>query len=71
MALSLATIEADLKTAVSEADGYVDLGDKIADNVASYASEIPGVGADVKEAVSVLDELTKVLDKAKAVLSAV
>lgn len=71
MALDVATIEAEVKTAVAEATSIAEAADKFADIAAKYADEIPGAGPEVQQYVGYLDEATKVLNALNAGLAGV
>lgn len=70
MSLSLATVEEDFKNAVAQAVTYVDLADKVADNLAVYAAAVPQVAPEVAEAVKLLDDFTKALNAVNTALNA-
>ena len=63
MSLDLATIEAEVKSAVSEATSVADQADKFADILAKYADFIPGAGPEVVKYVEWLDTVTKGLNE--------
>lgn len=66
MALDLATLESEVKSAVAEATSVVDQADKFADILASHADDIPGAGPDVQKYVGWLDTATKTLNELNA-----
>lgn len=69
MSLDLATIESEVKAAVSEATNGVDLADKFADILAKYSDFIPGAGPEVQQYVGYLDEATKAINALNAAIN--
>jgi hypothetical protein len=70
MSFSLTTIKADLDTAVTDAVNIGDLVDKVADIVAPFAGDIPGVGPDVTLVVDAINEGLVALKKVQSLLAA-
>jgi hypothetical protein len=66
MALDIATIEAEVKSAVAEATSVADLADKYADILAKFAGDIPVAGPEVVKYIGWLDTATKALNELNA-----
>ena len=68
--LNLSDLRAKLDGAVNGATDFVDLADKVANELSGIASHLPGVGPDVALAVGALNVFDKVLHEVKGALGA-
>lgn len=65
---SLTDLRSKLDGAVNGATDFVDLVDKVADELGGIGSHIPGVGPEVAAAVGALNALDSVLHTVKGAL---